>query len=161
MPYLLDANVFITAKNTYYGFDFAPGFWTWIEQAHLAGDLFSIQAVKDELLASDDDLAEWAKQQPDTFYRQVTAEVAERLAEVSGWCASEARYTPGARMDFLAAADFYLVAHAAAGGFTVVTHERPSPESKKRVKIPDACLAVDVPYCSPWQMLKNLNAKFM
>ena len=25
--YLLDANVFIEAKNRYYGFDFCPAFW--------------------------------------------------------------------------------------------------------------------------------------
>ncbi len=27
MAYLLDANVFIQAKNLHYGFDFCPGFW--------------------------------------------------------------------------------------------------------------------------------------
>ena len=26
--YLLDANVFIQAKNLHYGFDFCPAFWT-------------------------------------------------------------------------------------------------------------------------------------
>jgi hypothetical protein len=27
MPYLLDANVFIQAKNLHYGLDFCPVFW--------------------------------------------------------------------------------------------------------------------------------------
>lgn len=27
MAYLLDANVFIQAKNRHYGFDFCPAFW--------------------------------------------------------------------------------------------------------------------------------------
>ncbi|ANT65111.1 hypothetical protein Ptc2401_01341 [Prosthecochloris sp. CIB 2401] len=27
MTYLLDANVFIQAKNLHYGFDFCPAFW--------------------------------------------------------------------------------------------------------------------------------------
>jgi len=27
MAYLLDANVFIQAKNLYYGLDFCPAFW--------------------------------------------------------------------------------------------------------------------------------------
>ena len=27
--YLLDSNVFIQAKNLYYGFDFCPAFWDW------------------------------------------------------------------------------------------------------------------------------------
>ena len=30
MAYLLDANVFISAKNLHYGFDFCPAFWDWI-----------------------------------------------------------------------------------------------------------------------------------
>ena len=28
--YLLDANVFIQAKNLHYGFDFCPAFWDWL-----------------------------------------------------------------------------------------------------------------------------------
>lgn len=35
--YLLDANVFIQAKNLHYGFDFCPAFWDWIDEAHAAG----------------------------------------------------------------------------------------------------------------------------
>ena len=30
VAYLLDANVFIQAKNLYYGFDFCPAFWEWL-----------------------------------------------------------------------------------------------------------------------------------
>jgi hypothetical protein len=30
MAYVLDANVFISAKNLHYGLDFCPAFWDWI-----------------------------------------------------------------------------------------------------------------------------------
>lgn len=30
MTYLLDANVFIQAKNLHYGPDFCPAFWQWL-----------------------------------------------------------------------------------------------------------------------------------
>ena len=33
MAYLLDANVFIQAKNLHYGFDFCPAFWDWLVTA--------------------------------------------------------------------------------------------------------------------------------
>mgnify|MGYP006298525777 CR=1 FL=1 len=33
MAYLLDANVFIEAKNRYYGMDFCPAFWDWLLDA--------------------------------------------------------------------------------------------------------------------------------
>jgi hypothetical protein len=31
--FLLDSNVFIQAKNFYYGFDICPGFWKWLDDA--------------------------------------------------------------------------------------------------------------------------------
>ena len=37
MAYLLDANVFISAKNLHYGFDFCPAFWDWLTEGHDAG----------------------------------------------------------------------------------------------------------------------------
>ena len=30
MAYLLDANIFIQAKNLHYGLDFCPVFWDWL-----------------------------------------------------------------------------------------------------------------------------------
>ena len=51
MAYLLDADVFIRAKNDHYSFDTVPGFWDWLHNANARGDVFSIQRVRDELLA--------------------------------------------------------------------------------------------------------------
>ena len=36
MAYLLDANVFIQAKNLHYGMDFCPAFWDWLIQQNSA-----------------------------------------------------------------------------------------------------------------------------
>ena len=57
MMFLLDANTFITPKNSYYGFDLAPGFWTWLERAHAAGWVASVEAVRQELCRGGDELA--------------------------------------------------------------------------------------------------------
>ena len=54
MMFLLDANTFITPKNSYYGFDLAPGFWTWLERAHAAGWVASVEAVRQELCRGGD-----------------------------------------------------------------------------------------------------------
>lgn len=48
--YLVDTNVLIEAKNRYYAFDVVPGFWDWLEEAHLAGDVRSIKPVEQELV---------------------------------------------------------------------------------------------------------------
>lgn len=49
MAYLLDANVFIQAKNLYYGLDFCPGFWDWLAVENEAGQVFSIEKVGERL----------------------------------------------------------------------------------------------------------------
>lgn len=61
MACLLDANVFISAKNLHYGFDFCPAFWDWLVREHRAGKVFSIEKVRDELRAGQDELAQWAE----------------------------------------------------------------------------------------------------
>lgn len=58
---LLDANVFIEAKNRYYGFDLVPAFWSWIEQQATSGEIASTDMVYDELEDGGDDLAQWVK----------------------------------------------------------------------------------------------------
>jgi hypothetical protein len=46
-------------------------------------------------------------------------------------------------------------------GYAVVTHELPSPTSKKRVKLPDLCLAFRVPYVNPFEMLQRLGVRLV
>ena len=60
MTYLLDANIFIQAKNLYYSFDFCPAFWDWLDRANADQKVFSIDKVRNELIAGDDSLAQWA-----------------------------------------------------------------------------------------------------
>lgn len=68
MAYLLDANVFIQAKNLHYGLDFCPAFWDWLVENNGAEKVFSIEKVGDEIDAGDDELAEWAKEQGSGFF---------------------------------------------------------------------------------------------
>ncbi|MGB7568971.1 MAG: DUF4411 family protein [Chitinivibrionales bacterium] len=58
MAYLLDADVFIRAKNLHYGFDFCPAFWEWLTESNAAGMVFSVEKVGDEVLALAD---EWRR----------------------------------------------------------------------------------------------------
>ena len=56
MGYLLDADVFIRAKNLHYGLDFCPAFWDWLIAQNSVGQVFSIERVGDEVQAVDDEL---------------------------------------------------------------------------------------------------------
>lgn len=90
--YLLDANVFIQAKNLHYGFEFCPAFWEWIDRANAAGAVFSIERVGDEIRAGDDELAEWARDRPELVLAPDETMVPS-LSIVSSW-ASGAGYEP-------------------------------------------------------------------
>ncbi len=159
MAYLLDADIFIRAKNLHYGFDFCPAFWEWLAAAHRAGNVYSVEKVGDELQAVADELSAWAAQLDDGFFLRPDASVFPALATVSGWVQGQ-RYTPSAVSTFLQVADYYLVAQAHAGGHTVVTHEVPSV-STRRVKIPDACIGLGIKCVTPYQMLRTERARFV
>lgn len=157
--YLLDANVFIQAKNLHYGFDFCPAFWDWLSEAHSRGSVFSIDKVRDELLAGDDELAAWAAPLPATFFLKPDAAVLTSLQVTSSWVIG-AGYEPAAVSTFLQVGDSYLVAHGHALGWTVVTHEVVSAGMKK-IKIPNACIALGVRFVTPYEMLRAERARFV
>jgi hypothetical protein len=159
MAYLLDANVFIAAKNLHYGLDFCPAFWDWLLAENAAGSVFSIEKVGDEVHAVADELSEWAEPRGAGFFLAPDATVFPALAAVSTW-ANGHGYAPAAVSTFLQVADYYLVAQAQAGGHTVVTHEVPSA-STRRIKIPDACIGLGIKFMTPYEMLRRERARFV
>ncbi len=158
MAYLLDANVFIQAKNLHYGFDFCPAFWEWLDRANLDGRVFSIESVASEIMAGDDDLAEWTGDRPGLFLTPDPS-VLPSLRTVSQW-ALAADYDPAAVNTFLQVADYYLIAQAHASGHVVVTHEKVGTAVKK-IKIPNACIELGVRYMTPFEMLRVEHARFV
>jgi hypothetical protein len=70
------------------------------------------------------------------------------------------KYEPAAVNTFLQVADYYLVAHALAHGYTVVTHEKAS-QSLKRIKIPEVCIGLNIKIMSPYEMLRHERARFI
>jgi len=159
MAYLLDANVFIQAKNLHYGFDFCPAFWDWLIAANEDRRVFSLEQVGDELAAIADELSDWAAEHGPGFFLKPDPAMASALSKVSSWAASQ-RYEPAAVSTFLQVADYFLVAYALAHGHTLVTHEIAST-SKKRIKVPDACLGLGVKFLTPFAMLRNERARFV
>jgi hypothetical protein len=159
MVYLLDANVFIEAKNRYYGFDFCPAFRDWIDDRHAAGTVFSTESVGDELVGGGDELATWAQQRLGAFFVSPDPAVVPSLHATSAW-ANGAGYEPAAVSTFLQAADYYLIAQTHAHGHVVVTHEIPGTSSK-RIKIPDACINLGVRTMTPFAMLRAERSLFI
>lgn len=161
--YVLDANVFIEAKNGYYAFNLCPGFWRALIAQHKRGRVCSIDKVLDELVHERDELSDWAEGSvPDTFFKKTQDQaVIDAFQEMVTWVNSEAQFTPAAKAGFASAADGWLSAFAKANGLTVVTHEEYAPDVKKKVPMPNVCLEFDVEYVNTFEMLEDLKVKFM
>lgn len=160
MPFLLDANAFIESKNRHYAFDFCPAYWDWVLQQNEAGEVFSVWAIREELLRGDDELTQWAKQRDASFFLEPDEAVVGSMQVVAQWAAAHQVYTQAAKDEFLDSADYQLVAHAHGLGMTVVTHER-RQASARRIKIPNACHELDVPCVSLYDAIRQTGASFV
>ncbi len=156
MAYLLDTNVFIEARNRYYGFDLCPGFWAWLDLATDDGRVTSLDNVRDEL--TDPELDAWADAR-DGLFRRIGAGEVDGLRRVSAWAVGT-DYERAAVNTFLSEADYYLVGAALVHGHTVVTHEIPA-RSRKQIKIPDACVAFDIKFMNTFTMLRSERVEFV
>jgi hypothetical protein len=151
--YLLDANTLIEAKNDYYRFNVAPGYWNWIQAAHKKGLIASIPQILGELNQQDDELSEWANKLPSSFWIPEDDTLASSLQNLADWTMNpNLKYSDAARSEFLSVADYRLVAAADAGKHVVVTREQSAPDAVKRIKLPDACLAMGVEVISPFDL---------
>jgi hypothetical protein len=166
MPvYVLDSNFFIQAHRFHYPIDVATGFWNKVRQLAEEGRIISIDKVKKELYDKNDALEEWCRNNlPEDFFKD-TSVVMAACGQVTSWAMSRSsHYLTNALNEFLDAdeADAFLVAYCLADPATkfVVTQEVSEPNRKNKVKIPDACIALNVSYVNTIEMLRQLRETF-
>ena len=162
--YIVDSDVFITAKNLYYAFDICPGFWLSVLHFHENGRVYSIDRVRNELLMGreDEDLVKWVKNEvPTEFFLPVdTQSVLDSYTEVMLWVQSHSRFLDAAKAKFATGADGWLVAYARVHGVIVVTNEQSAPDSRREIKLPDVCDHFDVSRTGLFSLLRSLSVRF-
>ena len=163
MHYLLDSNTFIKPKNEYYAFDIAPGFWNQLENRLTTNDCKLIDAIKEELADGNDDLADWAKNlekklnQDIIFKAKDDAKVVESYQQVAEIVYGDKQFKPEEKEKFLSRADPWIIAAAKAWGDTVVTFEKMPGTGTTKVKIPDICKRMGVPYMDLYEMMRKVG----
>ncbi len=159
--YLLDANIFIEAKNTYYGFDTVPAFWKWLDLEQQNGQLASIEPIRDELLKGKDELADWATVRKEAgWFLPVWDEPTQLcFTQIANWVINEPYY-PRAIADFLDIGDSWLIAKALTLDATIVTHETLQLDCRRRVKIPNVCRAFGIAYMDVFDLIRQSGVKF-
>ncbi len=162
-PFLLDANFFIEAYRKGFPMDVIPSFWVKLKELADAGKIISLDKVKDEIYKNEDELKFWCEANlPASFFKD-SSEVLDAYKEVVQWAYSkrENPYSQSALDVFMEAdaADAWLVAYALKHKQPLVTNEVAAPESKKSIKIPDACRSFGVQTFQPMEMLRALGEK--
>ena len=159
--YLLDANVFIEAKNFYYRFDTFPGFWEWLDTKQSIKLIASIEPICEEILKGNDELADWIKPRKDSgwFLPVDDLETQQNLSQIAAWVMGQP-FKESAKPEFLSGGDPWLIAKAKTLGATIVTQETFDAQSRKKVKIPNVCRAFEVPYVNTFDLLRQNSAAF-
>lgn len=163
MHYLLDSNTFINPKNEYYAFDIAPGFWTQLEEKLIIGHCKLIDAIEEEITTGNDDLKEWVKNiekrnpQNFIFKAKEDAKVVEYYRQIAELVYGDTQFKSENKEAFLSGADPWIIAAAKAWGDTVVTFEKMTPSNTMKVKIPDICKRMGVPYMDLYEMMRKVG----
>jgi hypothetical protein len=158
--YWIDANVLITAKDGPFRFSINPAFWAALDSQVNAKRIRAPQMVYEEIVKAghEDELAKWVRvRRTSGMFVKASKEVQVKFQTIADHVVQH--YEGYHVAEFLSVADPWLIAHAMEGHGTVVTFENRQPGAR-RVKIPNVCAALDVPFLNPYDMLQALNIKF-
>jgi hypothetical protein len=163
--YLLDANVLITAHNTYYPIDVVPEFWAWVAHQAQAGALKMPLEIYEEIKDGGTD------QEKDLLYGWIIgSDVKSALILDEGVDTSHVNnctmkgYASDLTDDEMLqlGRDPFLIAYAMASpkDRCVVTNEVSAPGKKRQNRrVPDVCATMGVSCCDPFTMMKSLGFK--
>ncbi|MGA7292666.1 MAG: DUF4411 family protein [Terriglobales bacterium] len=153
--YLLDANILITAHNTYYPIDRVPEFWSWLQHQGAAGFVKIPIEIMEEVREGrhDDMLLSWvtndANRRSLLLGEEVSLDLVRRVV-TEGY----ARDLTDVQIEELGR-DPFLVAYAlaAAGRRCVVTTEVSKPaKTRQNRQLPDVCQTFGVACCGPFKL---------
>ena len=158
MLYLLDANVLITAHNTYYPVDRVPEFWGWLHHQGGSGHLkIAIEMIEEILEGHQDALLDWIKN--DTNRKALDlGEVADpelvRRVVYDGY----AKDLTDDEIEKLGR-DPFLISYGLAGKERCIVTTEVSKPSKQRQnrKVPDVCETLKVESCDPFELNRRLG----
>ena len=163
--FLIDANSLITPYKRFYPFDFAPGFWTQMEDHIQSGEIAILDLVKREILQGNDQLKSWMQN------LEIGCVIDHRESEIIAGYSAILQYIQGERcykIDALVewsretVADPWLIATAAAHNLTIITFETPNKnlsaqQPSKNAKIPDVADTFNVKTEDLFYLMRSLG----
>jgi Domain of unknown function (DUF4411) len=173
VAYWLDADTFITAKNSLYAFEVNTTLWAWFDTQLKAKTVRSPERVFREIMAfkKDDLLKQWVSPrkfdglciEPDKRVSECLNKIADHLYTATvphrKTRKLQLRYKPAQAAVFGRGADAFVIAHAMADNGTVVTFESDKCPDSQRIRIPDICDHFGVDCTNLKGLLVALGAK--
>jgi predicted nucleic acid-binding protein len=135
-----DTSAFINGQRDLFKPKTFGALWDEIARMIQAGTVLAVDEVKRELRRKDDDVARWARSQRGLFV-PLAHDIQQATRDVLAACPRLMAQHGASRNS----ADPFVVGLALARGGTVVTQETPA-SSPRRPRVPDACVAVGVPW---------------
>lgn len=158
--FLIDANVLITAKNTYYPLERIPQFWDWLIVQGAADAIKMPREIYDEVSGGNDDLADWIKGEDakDALLLDEDADLALiQKALRLGYQSNDPKFTDSELIKV--GRDAFLVGYGlVSGSRTVVTKEVTKRTQRLgATRLPDACDDCAVRWCDDFTMYRTLD----
>lgn len=160
MLYLLDANVLITANNTYYAIDQVPEFWAWMVHQGENGHVKMPLEIIEEVRAGNKDtdrLVKWFED--DSIYQALLLEEAVNptmlQSVVNNGYANDLSDDEIEQLG----RDPFLIAYAMVGFERCVVTTEASKPSKRRQnrRVPDVCASLGVRCCNTFDLTRALG----
>ncbi|MGJ7483737.1 DUF4411 family protein [Variovorax sp. LT2P21] len=163
MLYLLDANVLITAHNSYYAVDSVPEYWEWLayqgEQGRVKMPFEIFEEVKDGPADADKDLLfAWLQEDVNKkalLLSDVVDPALVQMVTASGYAAD----LTDDEVEQIGR-DPFLIAYALSSKDQrcVVTVETSAPKKQRHNrKIPDVCNSLGQGWCNPFEFNRALG----
>jgi Domain of unknown function (DUF4411) len=155
----VDTNVFIEAKDGFYSFAIAPGFWRHLEKMLANGTIRSSEMVYKEVIGYGDELSKWFKKNKQIgLYEPLSESVQNHFTNIANYVYG--KYDEANSSEFLKGADGWIIAHALDTGGVVVSQESKHYPNAHKARIPDVCKHFSVSCISVFEMLAQQGASF-
>lgn len=159
--YILDTNVLISAYRTKYPFDVMPSFWKNLLLLASKVQLILIDEVENEIKKNEDALNNWLQTNKDKFIflQSDDFKVIDSYRLIIQGVIEDEQYTEKAKEDYASSADSWVIAHAHANNYIIVTEEVYDKNIKRRIKIPNVCRKHDIKCINTLEFLREMLVK--
>lgn len=159
--FIIDSNVLISAYRRNYPIDVIPTFWENMLIEAKKQRYYIVDEIYYEIKKGEDELTNWIESNIDSFQILNSDDclVIEAYREIIQRVVDNDKYGLKAKKEFASVADSWLIAHAKAYNYVIVTEEVFNGDCKKRILIPNICTQFGIQWINTIQFLRNINIK--